>query len=155
MNIVNLFTEIDSNYVQLFEFQGFENSSSENNNNNNNNKEILEISCNFWSHSRKETQSKKCRLILWSNLFSEYEIFYWSFFDHSSYLSRIADYSFSTIKNIIVIILGSFIISDSIDIEKNLFYSKIIFHEEIILEPKTMILKKVDFRVFHLFDIKN
>lgn len=150
MNIVNLFTEIDSNYVQLFEYQGFENSSTQNNKN----KEILELFCNFWSNSPKKKQSKKCRIILWNNLFSDYEIYYWSSFDFSSDLTRIVEYSFSNIKNIIVIILGSLKISDSIDLEKDLFYSKVIFDEEIILEPKTTILKNVDFRFFHLFDIK-
>lgn len=163
MNISNIYIEIQSNYIQLFEYQGFDKPINENEyqgfdesiNENEKCEEIVELKVSFWSSSLKKKYKNICRLILWSNCFSEYEIYYWSLFPfYSSLNEKQREESFYRIKHIPLIVVGSLDISDSIDVEEDLFYSKIILEEEIILEPKDYIIRNKDFRLFQILNIK-
>lgn len=135
MNTLNLYVEIVDNYIQLFEFEEFETIRKDY-------IEILEFQSYFWYRSYKKQQKTKARLIIWDHYFKDFELYYWSFLTllQTKKSSINLGENYYQFREQPVILNGFLSTSHLIDIEKDIFYSKIIKNEEVIIQARKFLL---------------
>lgn len=104
--------------------------------------ELIELKAYIFSPSLKNHAKKiSVRLVFWDKLFLGFENFYW-LINYHYYVknNNLVKILFKIMNQIIdnktLICTGFFNISDNIDIEKNIFYFKIIYKEELQIFPK-------------------